>query len=168
MYEITPNFAKWFNGGTYKRMWLTTNAMGLREPPLERVAFSDVRILAVGDSFTFGTGIDREETWPIQLERALMQRLPNLQFAIVNAGVPGYGLAQMRDMAEELLPQIKPQLLILAVYDGGFDRLLDPFIAVEVFVVRSSWAKGLCVVGGGVVISVSCPVVASYNLWYRR
>src|SRR5262245_4720935 len=67
MYELTPNFAKLFNGGTYKRMWLTTNAMGLREPPLERVAFSDVRILAVGDSFTFGTGIDREETWPVQL-----------------------------------------------------------------------------------------------------
>ena len=167
MYELTPNFAKLFTGGTYKGMWLTTNAMGLREPPLERVASSEVRILALGDSFTFGTGIDREATWPVQLERALMQRLPNRQLAIVNAGVPGYGLAQMRDMAEELLPQIKPQLLILAVYDGGFDRLLDPFIAVEDFAVRSSWAKRLRVVDGGVIISDHSPALAPFDLWIK-
>jgi lysophospholipase L1-like esterase len=154
-------------GGMYKRMWVQTNAAGLREPDFERLKTSTLRILTIGDSFTFGTGIEAEQAWPAQLERALAQEGRGASIAVVNGGIPGYGLAQMRDLTEELLPNIDPQLVILAVYAGGFDRMRDPFTALGSFVVRSSSIGQIRIVDGGVIISHQTPSLAPFDLWLK-
>jgi hypothetical protein len=57
---------------------------------------SDHPILAVGDSFTFGTGVSDWETWPAQLERLSGRR-------VINGGVEGYGVDQIFLRARRLL-----------------------------------------------------------------
>jgi hypothetical protein len=66
------------------------NSRGLRdaEHPFERV-LGQARYLAVGDSYTFGSGLDYGERFSEVAERAL----GNVE--IVNLGVPGYGLDDM-------------------------------------------------------------------------
>lgn len=54
------------------------------------------RVLAVGDSFTFGDQVSDTETWPAQLEQ-LLQR------PVLNGGVFGYSFAQTVLRAEQLL-----------------------------------------------------------------
>jgi hypothetical protein len=56
LYQLVPNFSRLLTGGMYKKMWVETNEEGMRERPLERLRSSQLRIVAIGDSFTFGTG----------------------------------------------------------------------------------------------------------------
>jgi hypothetical protein len=69
---------------------------------------SGTPILAVGDSMTFGDEVDDDETWPAQLERLL--RRP-----VVNGGVFGYGFDQIALRAEQLLPHVPADILIVSV-----------------------------------------------------
>lgn len=69
---------------------LHTNAQGLRNGPIEpRGRAGTLRILAVGDSCTFGSGAGQDETWPAQLESRLADRLAR-PVEVLNAGVPGF------------------------------------------------------------------------------
>ena len=51
------------------------------------------RIVVLGDSFTFGQGVDDETLFTTQLERRLNGRNGG-RYEVINAGVPGYGTAQ--------------------------------------------------------------------------
>jgi lysophospholipase L1-like esterase len=68
---------------------IQTNRLGFRDDEFEeRPGPGELRILAVGDSFTFGSGVQGEDTWPQQLERMLQRRsASNVQ--VINAGFAG-------------------------------------------------------------------------------
>lgn len=69
--------------------FLTTNAMGLRsdvEIQLQ-VPPNTKRILCLGDSYTFGYGVEAHESYPQYLERFLNQRPNNrYRYQVINAG----------------------------------------------------------------------------------
>jgi len=169
LYQLVPNYSATLPGGTFGSMTFQTNADGLRERPLSVVRRSKVRILAIGDSFTFGTGIDGAETWPARLERTLGQRFAkDSSVAVINAGVPAYGLAQLRDLTEELLPRLDPQILLLGVYTGGFDRMTDPFTAYDGFVIRRALLGQVRRVEGGMLVSpFTRPSAISFDHWLQ-
>lgn len=57
------------------------------------------RILALGDSVTFGSGIAWQDAWPSQLESMLNESAPKAsesgQFDVINAGLPALDLGQI-------------------------------------------------------------------------
>ncbi len=69
---------------------LRTDSRGLRseEPVLPKPA-DTVRVVAVGDSCTFGSGAPQAGTYPAQLEARLSSARPS-RFEVLNAGVPGF------------------------------------------------------------------------------
>jgi hypothetical protein len=91
-------------------------------------------LLALGDSFTFGTACRAEETFPFLVGRGLGLR-------VLNAGFPGYGLSQMLALAREHVPRHRPQLLLVQastwlsdrasryVRRGEFDLVPVPFFS---------------------------------------
>ena len=69
------------------------NSHGLRdiERPLKKPA-GVLRILALGDSYTFGVGVDLEQTFVKQIQARLAETFPKVD--VINAGVAGYNLFQ--------------------------------------------------------------------------
>lgn len=113
---------------------LVTNELGMRDEPFDDRR-PGRRILAVGDSFTEGLGVEREEAWPEQLEQRLSARRPT---HVWNAGVTSYSALQMRQTAAEYVPVIRPDLVIAGIYARGVTRLLDPYVLLGDGVVRRS------------------------------
>lgn len=71
----------------------STNGLGLRGGPILPDG-GRLRILALGDSTTFGLGVNDEETWPACLEMLLNGHAGAARFEVVNAGVTGYTVVQ--------------------------------------------------------------------------
>lgn len=72
------------------------------------------RILAVGDSFTFGTGVDDDETWEALLATSLAAR--GTPAEVMNAGVPGYGFDQGFRAAQSWAATLQPDLVLFGLH----------------------------------------------------
>ena len=90
-----------------------TNALGMRgpEPAAER---AQARILAVGDSFTFGVGVNDDESYPAVLAQMLHER--GVEAEVLNAGVPGYGFDQAQRAALSWSAALRPDLVLVGVH----------------------------------------------------
>lgn len=67
-----------------------TNALGFREPRLPGPKpAATVRIVALGDSFTQGYGVEEDESFPSRLEEILQVHDPSHHYEVINLGVPG-------------------------------------------------------------------------------
>ena len=69
--------------------YVETNSEGMRDSEIDEN--SDVRVLVLGTSTTFGYGVSREETFVERTESALNERLEE-EISVLNAGSPGYGM----------------------------------------------------------------------------
>jgi lysophospholipase L1-like esterase len=76
----------------------------------------ELRILAIGDSITWGDYLQADEVWVERAERKLGQALPARSVQIVNGGVGDMGLAEEIDLLEERGLALEPQLVLLAFY----------------------------------------------------
>ncbi len=72
-----------------------------------------LRIACLGDSDTYGTGLDVEETWPKQLETKLRERHPSLAIEVLNAGVYAHNTSQMVAWYRTVVAEFEPQIVIL-------------------------------------------------------
>ena len=80
-----------------------------------KVDTSGAPILAVGDSFTFGSEVEPEQSWPAQLE--YLTGIP-----VINGGVGGFGLDQAALWAERLAPLVKPRMIIFSFIPNDITR----------------------------------------------
>lgn len=79
------------------------------------VSGESFRILCVGDSHTYGTGVERFETYPAQLQRLLNQAGGTTRFEVTNLGVPGSNSAQVRHRLPQYLELYEPDLVIVLI-----------------------------------------------------
>ena len=103
------------SSGTMLGKPLSFTSSGTRAHNREGPPASGPLIVAFGDSMTEGYAAGDEETWPADLERLTGRR-------VLNAGVRGYGLDQMVLRAERLVPELRPQTVVLAFIADDISR----------------------------------------------
>lgn len=97
-----------FCSGNLANTEFHTNSLGLRgdEVPDDGTA----RILAIGDSCTWGWGVAESDAYPSFLQRMLDYNSGGRHYTVINAGVPGFtsyqGLLYLRERGALLRPQI--------------------------------------------------------------
>lgn len=103
----------------------TTTRLGIRNNAKEMTSIPKGAVLAVGDSFTAGSGVRDEQTWPAQLESLI-------GMPVVNGAAGAWGVDQMVLRAEKLAEEFKPSTILVGVltqdslrnsyevYGGGF------------------------------------------------
>jgi lysophospholipase L1-like esterase len=102
------------------------DALGFRNPAVPERA----RVVAIGDSFTYGFGAARDDSWPQQLGRLLNE-------PVYNMALGGYGPLEYLYLAQHEASRLKPQLLIVAFYSGN--DLIDAYHALQRKAYWQSW-----------------------------
>jgi lysophospholipase L1-like esterase len=82
------------------------------------------RIAIMGDSFTWGYGVDNRDRFSDVLERDLFTN----RVEVINAGVPGYGTDQELLLYENEIRKYKPDIVIVAmdltdVYSDNYQKI---------------------------------------------
>ena len=90
-----------------------TNTMGWRGPGFqpEKPAGS-FRIVALGDSFTFGAGVREEDLFLAHLQAALDRRTPP-RYEVINLGVMGFNAAHEAALLEHYAIGLDPDLVLI-------------------------------------------------------
>ncbi|MBF0122600.1 MAG: SGNH/GDSL hydrolase family protein [Candidatus Omnitrophica bacterium] len=85
VYALKRNYVDTFAGHKVR-----TNSFGYRDREIPIIKSSNtIRLLAVGDSITFGHRVSEKQTYPKRLEMILNRRIRNKHFEVINTAVPG-------------------------------------------------------------------------------
>lgn len=118
LFEPRPHFDGFSEGTSVQ-----TNSLGLRDRDLGTKPPDVVRLLFLGDSVTFGSGVPNDRPFPRLLEASLSD-LPARRVETVNAGVVGYNTTQQLARLERIGPRYMPDVVILTFV---VNDLLDAF-----------------------------------------
>lgn len=93
---------------------LGLNSAGFRHPDVARdKPAGGWRAFALGDSQTFGAGVEAEDAWPSQAEALLQKRMPSASIELINAGISGYTSLQVLRLVDSVLLDWHPDALII-------------------------------------------------------
>lgn len=96
-----------------------TNSMGLRgQREYGPKPDSTFRLIAIGDSFTYGWGVSFEKTFEQRLERLLNANISKRRYEVINIGVPGYNTAQELKWLDQVGAQLEPDIIMTGLYIG--------------------------------------------------
>lgn len=113
-YRLRPGSVVHYHRGIRTRV----NSAGMRGPDVSPAKNGVFRILAVGDSFTFGTDVGDEEAFPVQLESLLGER-DGRPVQVVNSAVPGWGPFQYAQYYEHYGRRWDPDLVLVGFFVGN-------------------------------------------------
>jgi lysophospholipase L1-like esterase len=96
------------------------NSRGYRDDEFAAEKDDAFRVVAVGDSFTFGWGVDANQTYASRLEELLSRRVPSRRIEVINAGfAAGYSPDTYYLYVKREGLALKPDLVVVGVYVGN-------------------------------------------------
>jgi len=114
-YLMKKNFCqKYSYPGVDFVMEVKTNSLGLRGREFNLSEFSDPeikKVLLLGDSYTFGYGLNIEDTFGGKLEELLKQS--EQRCTLINAGIGGWGTLQALTYGKDHLNLFRPDIIVL-------------------------------------------------------
>ncbi len=78
------------------------------------------RVLALGDSNTYGLYLKEEESWPAQLERSWNIAHPQSRIEVLNLGYPATNSFRVLDNLPALLNKLSPDIVLIMVGFNDF------------------------------------------------
>lgn len=119
-------------------------------------------ILAIGDSMTFGEGVEADRAFAAVLERESGVR-------VYNGGVPGYSSGQMVGRLRRLLPELRPAAVVMTLSPlWDRQRCPAPFLYKEGYIVAPGYADRLVLLDGNLYLKETrLPGIGSATAWIK-
>jgi len=138
-YKLANNF-KGFYRQDFELVY-STNSQGLRDR--EFTSFPDKgtkRVLAIGDSWTFGNGVKLSQTWPKQLKKIFKKK--GIKSEVINTGVNGYSTRIYYRILKKFYHLYHPDIVIVLVFsnDPGGD-IADTKKRYSIITSNDGWLK---------------------------
>ncbi len=100
-------------------MTITTNSFGLRDRDFTKEVPEGVyRILVIGDSFTFGIGVQNNETYPKIFELEL-NKDPSARIEVLNVGKSGIGPQEYLELLKHYSQVYDYDIVVVGFYVGN-------------------------------------------------
>lgn len=131
--QLPPNSQVRYNTAEFN-FTAKINSLGFRGE--ERGSFkpsSVYRILAIGDSFTFGWGLEEKDTWPKLIENYFQKNTHGKKVEVINLGRPADSPVDYLLRLREYSDKFNPDLIIIGILEGD-----DPAQLVEILSPPSS------------------------------
>jgi len=116
--RVVPNYNRKNRCQEYSTL-IQTNSIGLRDREYPEHDLAHFRILVLGDSFTFGIGVNLEDTYLKVLEKRLNEEYPGKKFEVINCGVPGVGTDYEYHFLKDIGIRFKPDLVLVGFFIGN-------------------------------------------------
>ncbi len=91
---------------------ISINHFGTRGAEIESKQPRELRILSLGESTTFGSKVNDEETYSAQLEALLQGIYPDRRVTVINAAVPAYSSFQSLTFLEQRGFALEPDVVL--------------------------------------------------------
>jgi lysophospholipase L1-like esterase len=132
IYEPDPVYGYRFRPNAEDRMQknfeidsaVRINSLGFHDVEHTPAVSDTFRILALGDSFTVGLEVEREAGWTQRLQNELRGRGYS-QVEVINLGLDGAGPDVHLALLKAYLPQLPPDMVILAFYKNDPNDLTE-------------------------------------------
>jgi lysophospholipase L1-like esterase len=134
-YTYQPGFIGLFPGRLYNNIEIRINSKGLRDYEHNYTHNSKYRILGLGDSVTFGSGIKIEDTYLSVLERLIRKNIDK-KSDIIKTGINGYDFDQEYTYYIEELYKYNPDIVMIGVVLNDA-RIVDP-ISVKEWILKKN------------------------------
>lgn len=122
------------------------NSRGFRAPEFEGARPPGrIRVVCLGDSWTFGAGVDQDQAYPQQLEARLRRAFPAADVEVLNLGVMGHSSFQGREVLRRIALPLRPDAVLIGY--GMNDSSVAGYRDAEVAAARpalrwSDWLAG--------------------------
>lgn len=125
---LFPAFSRAHHQSSEFNLMVRINNLGFRGPNASFVK-QKKRVIFIGDSFTFGWGVEEQETWISQLQTEFSD------WELLNLGKGGTHPGDYVQLARKVLPVLKPDVVVLGILQGNDLHQLMRIIAYE----RGEW-----------------------------
>jgi lysophospholipase L1-like esterase len=96
---------------------IETNSYGFRDKEIpQKKEKNEIRILALGDSITFGDYLNNEDVYVKRIEKYLQEIFPDKKIEVINTGVSDIGITEEIDILKENGLKTKPDLVLVGFY----------------------------------------------------
>jgi lysophospholipase L1-like esterase len=88
-----PGVSGWADNYGTPPFYVRINSKGLRDSPMNLEKPSNTtRVLVIGDSYTFGTGVNRTDIFTEVTEKKLGEKFPRRNIQVINGGIVNAGM----------------------------------------------------------------------------
>ena len=118
-----------------------SNSDGFRTAEVSRKKGDNVfRIVFMGDSTTFGWGVNQDERFSSVLEKLLNESQDRIEFEAINLGIPGYSTIHGLQVFEHYALKYKPDMVVVS-FGANDSRKVPP--AVKKLLNQPAWIEGV-------------------------
>ena len=108
---------------------VTTNSQGLREPQdIGEKTEGVYRVMVVGDSMTFGQGVNDDEVYPRVAQSLLRTKHNRKNIEIINVSRRGAGPGEYLQYVRHFGKRFRPDLIVIAYYTGNDTPVRQPYV----------------------------------------